>query len=126
VPIKLSIDHDKRFVHAKTYDVVTIEDWEGYLDRVVVEGAMPYRKLYDNRDGTFVYVEADAMRVAARVSAYADFDPRGPVAVIAVSDTSVDLARRVLNLGNANRPAKIFHSEAAARKWLDEQPLPET
>ncbi|HWD29492.1 MAG TPA: hypothetical protein VG387_20135 [Rhizomicrobium sp.] len=124
MPISFTIDHEKKFVHARTYDVVKIEHWEDYLDQIVVQGAMPYRKLYDNRDGTFI--DADPMRIAARVSAYAHFDPRGPVAVIAVSDASVEVARRVLNLGNAKRPAKLFHSETAARTWLDAQPLPES
>lgn len=125
VPISFTIDHAERLVHARTHDVVTLKDWEDYLDQVVVQGAMPYRKLYDNRQGTFVYNDGDEIRVAARVSAYAHFEPRGPVAVIAVSDESVAIARRVMNLGNATRPTKLFHSEPAARKWLFEQPLPE-
>jgi hypothetical protein len=122
MPISLTIDHEKRLVHAKTSGLMTLKDWEDYLDQVVIEGAMPYAKLYDNREGNFVYTDEDAMKAGARVSAYAHFEPRGPVAVIAVSDASIAVARRLLNLGGAKRPAKIFQTEAAARQWLAAQP----
>jgi hypothetical protein len=122
MPITFTIDHDKRLVHAKTGGVVTLKDLEDYFDQVVAGGAMPYRKLYDSRDGTFVYTQDEVMLVGARISAYANFEPRGPVAVLAVSDASIEVATRILNLGGAKRPAKIFHSEAAARQWLQAQP----
>jgi hypothetical protein len=122
MPISFTIDHEKRLVHARTYGVMTIAHLEDYLDQVVVQGAMPYAKLYDNREGTFEYDDKDMMLAGARISAYAALEPRGPVAVIAVTDASIEVAKRVLNLGGARRPGKIFHTEAAARKWLAEQP----
>src|SRR5471030_2937364 len=121
MPISFTIDHEKRLVHARTYGVMTIAHFEDYLDQVVVQGAMPYAKLYDNREGTFQYDDKDMMSTGARVSAYAELGPRGPVAVIAVTDASIEVAKRVLNLGGAKRPGKIFQTEAAARKWLAEQ-----
>ena len=122
MPISFTVDHETRLVHAKTYGVMTIADLEDYLDQIVVQGAMPYAKLYDNREGTFEYNDEDMMLAGARISAYAELEPRGPVAVIAVTDESVDTAKRFLNLGGAKRPGKIFNTEAAARKWLAEQP----
>ena len=121
MPIHFTVDHEKRLVHAKASGLLTIADLENYLDQIVVQGAMPYAKLYDNRDGTFQYTDEDMMLAGARISAYAALEPRGPVAVIAVSDASIEVAKRFLNLGGAKRPGQIFHSEAAARKWLATQ-----
>ena len=56
------------------------------------------------------------------MSAYAAFDPRGPLAAI-VDDKFRWQARRFLNLGGARRPAQIFGTVASACKWLDAQPF---
>ena len=43
MPITWTIDHDQRMVTAVFEGVVTLRDIEGYLDAVVVAGAMSYR-----------------------------------------------------------------------------------
>jgi hypothetical protein len=119
---RLEIDHAKRFVHVRFEGVTTLQDIEAYLDEVVVQGAMPYRKLLDSRKAIAQYDDADVMAMGARISAYEAFEPRGPVAVVLVSDGQLLVTERVHNLGGAKRPAKIFFSESQARKWLAEQP----
>ncbi len=121
MPIEFTIDHDKRFVHAHTNGVVTREDIEAYLDAVVVQGAMPYRKLFNCLDVIGKYDDEDVMLLGARISAYADMEPRGPLAIVAVTDQAVEVTNRFMNLGGAKRPARLFRSATDARKWLEAQ-----
>jgi hypothetical protein len=119
---RLEIDHAKRFVHVRFEGITTLKDLEDYLDEVVVQGAMPYRKLVDSRKAIGQYDDADMMAMGARISAYAALEPRGPIAVVLISDDQLAVTERIHNLGGAKRPARIFFSETQARKWLAEQP----
>jgi hypothetical protein len=83
---------------------------------------MPYRKLFDASDVDLRLSDDDIMTLGAWVSAYAAIDPRGPIAIVAVSDETRDLMRRYMNLGGAKRPVKLFKSRDIARKWLEAEP----
>jgi hypothetical protein len=123
MPIKFTIDHDTRYVEARVEGETRLEDIESFLDAVVLEGALPYRKLFDGRLAIGVYNDNDVMMLGARMSAYAaNLAPRGAVALIAANQESSDLAMRFLNLSKSNRPAKVFLAEDEAREWLAAQP----
>ena len=49
MPITFKIDHAKRHVEALAEGGVTLKDIEEFLDALVVQGAIPYRKLFDGR-----------------------------------------------------------------------------
>jgi hypothetical protein len=125
MPISIVFDHDNRFMQATASGPIDLKEFERYLDEIVVQNAISYRRLYDCREARYIYNDEEIMQVGARISAYAAFEPRGPVAIVAITDENVALSRRFLNLGGATRPGKLFHTIAAARKWLDLQPLPE-
>ena len=122
MPLQYTIDHSERFVQVNTNGVVVLSDILTYYDALVVEGAMPYRKLFDASDVDLRLSDDDIMALGAWVSAYAAMDPRGPIAIVAVGDETRDLMRRYMNLGGAKRPVKLFSTVATARKWLDAQP----
>jgi hypothetical protein len=123
MPIHVTIDHDKRYVEARAEGETGLEDVEKFLDAVVVQGALPYRKLFDGRLAIAKYNDNDIMMLGARMSAYAaNLEPRGPVAFIAASEAASDLAKRFVNLSKSSRPTRVFLSEDEARNWLAEQP----
>ena len=125
MPVHFTIDHDKRHVEAKAEGETGLEDIEKFLDAVVLQGALPYRKLFDGRLAIPKYVDLnnDVMMLGARMSAYAsNLERRGAVAIIAPNQEASDLAKRFINLAASKRPAKIFLSEDEARKWLAAQP----
>ena len=62
------------------------------------------------------------MVLGARVSAYAAFEPRGPIAAIAPPGEAANILHRFINLGGASRAMKLFQTIDQARKWLAEQP----
>src|SRR4029077_14413093 len=49
MPIRFTIDHATRYVEARAEGEIGLEDFESFLDAIVVQGAMPYRKLFDSR-----------------------------------------------------------------------------
>lgn len=118
MPLKVEIDHARRFVTATTEGRVGLQDVLDYFDQVTVEGAAPYAKLFDATNADPQLSDEDIMVLGARVSAYAAFDPRGPVALVARSETTKGLLRRFMNLGMAQRPAMLFERVSDARAWL--------
>ncbi len=116
MPISATIDHDKRFVTVQASGHIVLQDVFDYFDRLVTEGAMPYAKLVDARAAEPALSDDDVLMIKARISAYAVYDPRGPIAVV-VSEETRDLVRRLLNI-DAARPAMLFTSSLAARRWL--------
>jgi hypothetical protein len=126
MPIKYTIDHDKKFVEAVCDGDVWLADVEDFLDAVVVQNAIPYRKLFDGRRAVPKYTDLnnDMMMMAARISAYAqNMEPRGPLAIVAGDIQSQELAARFLNLGKpSGRPGRAFLTVEEARRWLAEQP----
>ena len=123
MPVNFTIDHDKRHVEARAEGETRLEDIEKFLDAVVLQNALPYRKLFDGRLAIAVYDDNDIMMLGARMSAYAsNLAPRGAVALIAANEASADIARRFINLSKSSRPAKVFLAEDEARTWLAAQP----
>lgn len=122
MPIRFTIDHADRLVHAVAEGIVRRQDMEDYLDQIVVQGGLPYRKLWDCRNVVYEYDDNDMMVMGARIAAYGHLGARGPIAIIAVTPEAIEASIRYANLGGAKRPAQVFQTEAQAREWLQAQP----
>jgi hypothetical protein len=122
VPLRIDIDHGRRLVHTIAEGVVGLNEILDYFDRVAVDDAMPYSKLFDASKARFSISDDEMMVLGARVSAYASMEPRGPIALIVGSDEDFILGRRFANLGGAKRPLRIFRKVEEARTWLATQP----
>jgi hypothetical protein len=120
--MQFTIDHAKRFVDVRGVDDVGLQDILDYFDGLVVDGGMPYRKLIDLRGIKPRITDDDMMTLGARVSAYANMEPRGPIAVVSTNDETDIFIRRFMNLGGAKRPIRLFTSIEAARQWLQATP----
>jgi hypothetical protein len=122
MPVEFTINHDRRYVEARAVGETTREDIENFLDAVVVQGALPYKKLFDGRLAIAKYDDNDVMMLGARMSAYnSSFEPRGAVAFLAPNQEAADLAKRFINLSKSSRPARVFLAEAEAHTWLAAQ-----
>jgi hypothetical protein len=121
MPIEYTIDHEKRFVHARVLGVIVLKDIEDFADAVVAQDALTYRKLFDASKGDGTYDEKDVMTLAARAAAYASLAKRGPLALIPRPGHNADLARRYVNLGKFTGQAQIFDSAEDGLKWLEAQ-----
>ena len=118
MPVDYSIDHEKKLVTARAHGLVTLKEILDYFDAVTVQEAASYPKLFDAREAVPQLSDDDVMVLGARVSAYAEFDPRGAVAAVATTAEASAALQRLMNLGNADRPMRLFTTVEEARNWL--------
>jgi hypothetical protein len=123
MPISFTIDHAQNLVRARAEGNISLADIEEFTDAIMVENAMPYRKLFDGRGASGKYDDQDLMQLAARISAYASVERRGALALVP-SEEYIDLAKRFINLGKTGRPARVFTNPEDALEWLLDQPDP--
>jgi hypothetical protein len=122
MPLHFKIDHIRRFVDVEGRGEVALPDVLDYFDALVTDNGMPYRKLLDFRDVIPKLTDDDVMVLGARVSAYAELGPRGPIAIVSTNDETDLFIRRFMNLCGAKRPMRLFSSMDEARRWLSETP----
>jgi len=119
MPIRTTINHDKRLVTSQAVDSITLPDLIAYLDGLVTSGVMPYAKLFDAGAVETDLADEDVMTMIARVSAYAAYDPRGPLAFVARNQSTVAVMRRVMYTDRSKRPVKLFERTKDALAWLE-------
>ena len=122
MPVHWTISHSNRLVIAVAKETVRLKDIEEYLDGVIVNDAIGYRKIFDATNAESGLSDDDMMQLGARIRAYASTAQMGPLAIVAASPESYERARMFAALADANRPVQIFAELHAARKWLDAQP----
>jgi hypothetical protein len=125
MPLRFKIDHKKRFVNIDTEGVVTLDDILVYYEGLVVGEAMSYPKLFDASNSILQLSSEDLMTLGAWVSAFAQHDPRGPIALLYSTEENENTLRRYINLGGAKRPIKLFKSRTRALKWLSAEKGPD-
>ena len=118
MPVDFEFDHQNRLVIAKAHGPVVLQEILDYFDAVSINNAASYAKLFDAREMEPQLSDDDVMVLGARVSAYAAYDPRGPVAAVATTAEGRDGVRRYMNFAGAKRPMQLFTSVDAARAWL--------
>lgn len=124
MPVTWTISHPLRLVTAVGRDAVGLADLQAYLDDVMVNGAMPYRKIFDLTHAALELGDQDMMALAARIRAYASTTIMGPLAIVASSPESYVRARLYMTLASADRPMQLFAELHQARRWLDGVPSP--
>jgi hypothetical protein len=110
-----------RFVTITGRGDVTLKDILDCMDVIVAQDAMGYRKLFDTRGAVGCFSDDDIMTMGARAQAYAFYDPRGPVAIVATRLESIAYMRRFMNLARGDRPIRMFMAAEEARVWLHER-----
>lgn len=118
MPVEYQIDHDARFVTMTGCGEVVLKDILDCMDAVVAQDAMGYPKLIDTREAVACFSDDDMMTMGARAQAYAFYDPRGPVAVVAASVEMIGYMSRFINLAAGTRPIRLFVAIEQARAWL--------
>lgn len=118
MPVDFRFDHEHRLVIATAHGCVVLQEILDYFDAVTINNAASYAKLFDAREMDAQLSDDDVMVIGARVSAYAAYDPRGPVAAVAVTVEARDAVRRYMNFAGAKRPVQLFTTMEEAREWL--------
>lgn len=122
MPVTWTISHEDRLVTVTAEGPVTLKEAEEYLDAIVVNDAMPYRKLVDCTAMQTDATDEEMMQLGGRMRAYVATLEGGPLAFVVTRPDVLDYVRRYINLVmGATRPVKIFDSVGEARRWLDAQ-----
>ena len=121
LPVYAEIDHVAQFVTITGRGKVALKDILDCMDVIVVQNAMGYPKLIDTRGADHSLSDDDIMTMGARAQAYAFYDPRGPVAIVADSLESIAYMRRFMNLAMGKRLIRLFVTVEVARAWLELQ-----
>src|SRR5476651_309931 len=125
MPVHWTISHPNRLVVAVTKDEVDAKDIEQYFAGVTAEDAMSYRKIFEITHTPQALNEANLKMLGQRVVYYAQNGQIGPVAIVAASDESYAQAQIFAQAAQVSRPLQVFRELHAARRWLDDQPVPE-
>lgn len=100
MPIRGTIERDRKLVLIRTEGQVTLKDVEAYLDDLVVNDAMVFAKLFDASDLVPVADDSELMELGARMRAYAQTMGSGPLAFVVRP-----AGRRVLHARRGGRMA---------------------
>ena len=120
MPLTWAISHADRLVTMKAMEPVTLQEAEEYLDDIVVNDAMSYRKLVDCTVMRTDVSDDEMMQLGARMRAYVATLQGGPLAFVVTKPDVLEYVRRYINLVmGATRPVKIFPTAGEARRWLD-------
>ena len=126
MPVHWTISHPSRLVVAVAKDEVKVSDIEQYFAGITAGGAMAYRKIFEITQSPMAINDANLKALGQRIVLYAQHGQVGPVAIVAGSDESYRQAKTFADAATAGRPLQIFRELHAARRWLDEQPVPPT
>jgi hypothetical protein len=121
MPFIWHIAHEEHLVRATAEGVLTLPDIQAYLDDVVINDAGSYAKLIDMGDAKVQASDHDMMLLGARMRAYFESAPAGPVAFVVTNPANVEYVVRFINLSSGPRPAEIFATAAEAKAWLADQ-----
>ncbi|WP_422034221.1 hypothetical protein [Reyranella sp.] len=121
MPLRWEILHPQKLIHVIAEGEVTLKEMEAHFDALVVANALVYSKLFDATRLEPVYDETDVMAMGARLSAYTENFPSGPLAVVGRDESVILAFKRFVNISPSNRPAALFSTEKKARAWLAKQ-----
>ena len=122
MPVTWTISHPTRLVVAVAKDEIQASDVEDYLSALSVEGAMPYRQLFDITDVHKPLAPQDIRQIARKARAYARVGPVGPLAVVVASDLVLDRAKVFGDVSKTHGTLGVFRELHDARTWLDTLP----
>lgn len=125
MPLRVEMDHRGRLITAVGEGLVTVDEVLHYYRTITATGElMRYRKLFDAGDCHMDLTSDDLMTLGAWTSAFAAFDPRGPIAIVASTPHNENIMRGYMAVGVAPRALKLFKTRGRAVKWLAAQKAP--
>jgi len=124
MPVRWQVDHASRTVAIIAEGTLGRKDIEQLLDSIETVGTLSYRKLFDMTLGSTTMDTDDLLALCDRLRQARDLGPRGPVAIVAVSEEHRGHARlfQAMAQSVAPRRVKVFHERRIACEWLSAEP----
>jgi hypothetical protein len=126
MPLHWTIDSRERLVVAVAEGEVTRAEVQAYVDALVGAKALAYRKLFDGSRGDTTMGPDEMIALGVMFRSFHARGEVGPLAVVVPAE-KVELVSRVLGiLAAADRPMRVFHEAAPARRWIESLPREQT
>lgn len=123
MPVRFQISHPERTVVGVAQGIVTLKDVLAFARELETRQALGYRKIIDVMSGKAMISEIDLAAYGERLHELPpEKRPYGPIALVTSEENSA-LAQLFAKLTGQERPAQVFRSIHAARKWLQQIPL---
>jgi hypothetical protein len=120
MPIQTTIDHFNRLVVGVAQGTLVLPDLVAFGLEVLRAGVVPYGKIIDVAAATPGFSREELLAFAKVVRETQTDAPRGPLAFV-VDPKRGDMARLFADVEIAGRPANLFRTIHAARRWMNEQ-----
>ncbi len=116
-----TIDTENHLMVAVADGEVTRVDVENYLDAIIANQALTYRKLFDASKGATAMTADDLLPLGVRMRALHMSGEMGPLAVVLAPGKGKRLARTFGMLAVADRPMQVFEQVTQAYRWIEKQ-----
>jgi hypothetical protein len=124
MPLIWKLDAANSLVVAVASGDVTRSEMERYLDAIVENEALAYRKVFDVHKGDTSMTADDVLPLAVRMRSLHDLGEMGPLAVILPPGRGKRLHRALGMIATAKRPMRVFENPMLAYRWIAKQDLP--
>jgi hypothetical protein len=121
MPLQWTIDHDERLVMAVAEGNLSTSDVEQYLEQVVAEAAMPYRKIFDVSAPGVSLALQEMQALGRSMRRFTKDGAMGPLALVVGGHSHLQAAIFADGAG-VHRPVQIFKTRPDAERWLGIQP----
>lgn len=119
-----TIDTESHLMVAVANGEVTRVDVENYLDAIIANQALTYRKVFDASKGKTAMTADELLPVGVRVRSFHASGKMGPLAIVVPPGRGRRLARTFGMLAVADRPMQVFDQTAQAYRWIEKQAKP--
>ena len=121
MPLQWTIDVENRFMTAVATGDVTRAEVDGFLDAVMANKALGYRKLFDAGRADTSMDPGDLVALGTRMRSMHFEGAMGPLALVAPAGQGEPLERLFGMIAAADRPMRLFRKVGRARLWIEEQ-----
>lgn len=116
-----TLDTEKRLMVAVATGNVTRLQVDAYLDAIIANDALSYRKVFDASQGDTSMTADDVLSLAVRMRSVQDLGQLGALVIILPPRRGERLRRVFGILAVAKRPMRIFEDSAQAFRWIAKQ-----
>jgi hypothetical protein len=116
-----TIDTENHLMIAVADGEVTRVDVENYLDAIIANQALTYRKVFDASKGATAMTADDLLPLGVRLRSMHEAGQMGPLAVVVAPGKGKRLARTFGMLAVADRPMQVFDRVTQAYRWIEKQ-----
>ena len=121
MPLEWTVDLENRAMTAVATSDVTRPEVEAFLDAIMANSALGFRKLFDASGATTSMAPEDLLALGLRMRSMHFEGPMGPLAIVVPPERGEQIERMFGMIAAADRPMRLFVDLTRARRWFADQ-----